>query len=45
MKESEKLDKYFDVLRKLNKMWNIRMISIIAGDLGIVPKNMETKLK
>ena len=40
LKESEKKDKYFDLTRKLKKLWNMKVtvIPIVNGTLGIVAK-------
>ena len=46
MKENEKIDKYLDLARELKKLWNMRikMIPIVVGAHGTVPKNLENKL-
>ena len=43
MKENEKMDKYLDLARELKKLWNmkVKMISIVVGALGMVPKSLE----
>ena len=41
-KKSEKKDKYFDLARKLQKLWNIRLtvIPAVFGALGMVLKGL-----
>ena len=40
IKESEKLDKYLDLARKMKKLWNMKVtvISIVVGALGTFPQ-------
>ena len=40
LKESEKRDKYFDLVRKLKQLWNMKVtgISIVIGALSTVNK-------
>ena len=42
LKESEKMDKYLDLARKLKKLWNMKVtvISIVIGALGTVTKGL-----
>ena len=42
IKESEKRDQYFDLARKLRKLWNMRVtvMPIVIGALGTVPKEL-----
>ena len=44
--ESEKKNKYLDFVRELKKLWNMRIkiIPILVGVLGTVPKNLEKEL-
>ena len=46
MKENEKIDKYLDLVGELKKIWNmkVKVISIVVGALGTVPKSLEKKL-
>ena len=46
MKKSKKINKYFDLFRKLKKMWQmkLRVISMIIGALGTVPDGLEKRL-
>ena len=43
MKENEKMDKYLDLARELKKLWNmnVKVILIVVGALGTVPKSLE----
>ena len=47
IKEGEKKDKYLDVVRKLRKVWKMRMtvISVVIGALGTAPKCLERGLE
>ena len=47
MKESEKIDKYLEVARKLKKLWNMKVIEIpiVIEALGTVSKDLEKKLE
>ena len=40
MKECEKKDKYFDLARKLKKLWNMKVtiMPIVVGALGAITK-------
>ena len=40
IKESEKMDKYFDLVRELKKFWNMRVtvMPIVIGAQRTVPK-------
>ena len=42
LKESEKKDKYLDLARELNELWNMKVtiIPIVIGALGTVTKEM-----
>ena len=46
VKESEKTNKYLDLVRELKKLWNIKVtvIPIVVGTLGIIPKGLEKRL-
>ena len=39
-KEKEKIEKYQDLKRELQKIWNVRvkMIPLVVGSLGAIPK-------
>ena len=41
IKEGEKIDKYLDLARELEKLWNMKvmLISIVVGVLGTVHKS------
>ena len=45
MKESEKIDKYFDLARKQKKLWkmNVTVVSIVVGALGTGHKGLVKK--
>ena len=46
-KEEEKIEKYQDLRRKLQKIWNVRLkiISLIVVSLGAIPKQFGNRLK
>ena len=46
MKESEKLDRYLDLDRELQKLWNmmVRVEAIICGQLRTVLKSLEKRV-
>ena len=46
-KEEEKLKKYQDLARDIQKMWTIRtqVLPVVIGALGTVPKRLESNLK
>ena len=46
-KEYEKLDKCQDLARELTELWNmnVRVIPIIVGALGTIPKDLHQQLK
>ena len=45
MKENEKIDEYFDLIRELKMLWNMKVtvIPIVVGALGTVPKCPEKR--
>ena len=47
LKESEKRNKYRNIARELNKLWNFKMtvMSIVNGALGSVTKGMVQELE
>ena len=47
LKENEKMDKYLDLARELKKLWNmkVKVIPIVVGALGTVPKGLEKSLE
>ena len=47
IKESEKIDKYMDLVRELKKLWNMKVtgIPIVIGTLGTVPKCLESEME
>ena len=46
-KEIEKIEKYQDVRRELQKIWNVRVkiIPLVVGSLGAIPKQFGNRLK
>ena len=41
IKESKKIDKYFDFAGELKKLWNkVMIIPIVVGTLGMVSQDM-----
>ena len=46
-KEKEKIEKYEDLRRELQKMWNVRLkiIPLVVGSLGATPKQSGNRLK
>ena len=46
-KEKDKMEKYQDLRRKLQKMWNVKMkiIPLVVGSLGAIPKQFGNILK
>ena len=46
-KEEEKLEKYQDLAREIQKMWIVRnqVVPVVIGALGTVPKRLESNLK
>ena len=42
MKESEKTDKYLNLVKELKKQWNMKVtvMPIVVGVLGTVPKGL-----
>ena len=46
-KEKEKIEKYQDLRRELQKIWNVRVKSVplIVGSLGALPKQFVNRLK
>ena len=47
IKENEKIDKYLDLARELNILWNmrVRVIAIVDGVLGTVLKVFESGME
>ena len=47
IKESEKIDKYLDLVRELKKQWNMwgTVIPIVDGALGRVLESLEKRLE
>ena len=45
--EKEKIDKYQDLRRTLQKVWNVRatIIRLVVGSLGTIPKQFGNRLK
>ena len=45
-KEKEKIEKYQYLRRELQKIWNVRVkiISIVIGSLGVIPKKFGNRL-
>ena len=46
-REYEKLDKYQDLAREFKKLWNVnvRVIPVIIGALGTIPRDLHKRLK
>ena len=46
-KEKEKIEKYQDLRRNLQKIWNVRVkiIPLVVGSLGAIPKEFANRLK
>ena len=46
-KEKEKIEKYQDLRRELQKIWNVRVkiIPLVVGSLGVIPKQFGNRLK
>ena len=46
-KEKDKIEKYQDLERDLQKMWNVKVkiIPIVVGSLGAIPKKIGNRLK
>ena len=47
MKEKDKIEKYLDLGRELQKIWNVKMkiIPLVVGSLGAIPKQFSNRLK
>ena len=46
-KEKDKIEKYQDLGRELQKIWNVKVkiISLVVGSLGALPKEFDNRLK
>ena len=46
-KEKDKIEKYQDLGRELQKMWNVKVkiIPLVVGSLGAIPKQFSNRLK
>ena len=46
-KEKDKIEKYQDLARKLQKIWNVKVkiISLAVGSLGAIPTQFGNRLK
>ena len=44
-KEKDKIEKYQDLGRELEKIWNIKVKIIVVGSLGAIPKQFGNGLK
>ena len=46
-KEKDKIEKYQDLGRELQKIWNVKLkiISLVIGSLGAIPKQFGNRLK
>ena len=46
-KEKDKIEKYQDLGRELQKIWNIKVkiIPLVVGSLGVIPKQFGNRLK
>ena len=47
VEEKEKIEKYQDVRRELEKIWNVRVkiTPLVVGSLGSIPKKFGSRLK
>ena len=47
LKESEKRDKYLDLVRELKKLWNMKVtiVPIVIGELGTITKGLLKSLE
>ena len=47
LKEKDKIEKYQDLGRKLQKIWNVKVkiIPLVVGSLGAIPKQFGNRLK
>lgn len=43
-KKDEKINKYRDLSREINKLWNVK-VPVVIGPLGTVPKLLERRIK
>ena len=46
-KEKDKIEKYQDLGRELQKIWNVKVkiIPLVVGSLGAIPKEFDNRLK
>ena len=46
-KEKDKIEKYQDLGRELQKIWNVKVkiIPLVVGSLGVIPKQFGNRLK
>ena len=46
-KEKDKIEKYQDLARELQKIWNVKVkiIPLVIGSLGAIPKQFGNRLK
>ena len=46
-KEKDKIEKYQDLGRELQKIWNVKVkiVSLVVGSLGAIPKQFGNRLK
>ena len=46
-KQKDKIEKYQDLRRELQKIWNVKVkiIALIVGSLGAIPKQFGNRLK
>ena len=47
IEEKDKIEKYQDLGRELQKIWNVKvkMIPLVVGSLGAIPKQFGNRLK
>ena len=47
MKEKNKIEKYQELGRELQKIWNVKVkiITLVVGSLGDIPKQFGSRLK
>ena len=46
-KKKDKIEKYHDLGRELQKIWNlkVKIIPLVVGSLGVIPKHFGNRLK
>ena len=44
-KEKDRIEKYQELVRELQKIWNVKIIPLVVGSLGAMPKQFGNRLK